>query len=213
VVGFEFAAAILITAVLTLSCEADRAAPYTPVDKGWPTVKDDVLHSLELSYNERNLQEYDKLLDDNFVMIFSATDVSEGVTPDQWGREKEVDVTRQMFDPNHPNPNLRITSIDCSLDYEPGDWEEETANPDHPDESWWRKTVTYYLIMKWDEVGWERRGIGLKAEIVIRWDPDRKDWRIVLFRDGADTPVAMAPGEGAVEESSWGRMKALYDDE
>jgi len=209
--------AILITAILTmcvaLSCEADRATPYTPVERGSYqdlTAKDDVLSNLALSYNERNLREYDKLLDDNFVMIFSAADISEGVTPDQWARAKEVDVTGQMFDPNHPTPDLRITNIDCTLDYAADDWTIEPENESHPDESWWRKVVAYDLIMKWDGVGWERRGLGLHAEITIRWDPDLEHWRIVLWRDDLTMLLSRAPGEGATEGSTWGRMKALY---
>jgi len=190
------------------SCREDD--PAAPIENKIPATKDDVLHNLELSYNDRNLPEYDKLLDDNFVMIFSDADISAGVTPDQWARAKEVNVTSQMFDPNHPDPCLRVTSIDLSLDYTAEDWTIEPENESHPGESWWRKAVTYNLIMKWDNCGWERRGLGQLAEITIRWDPDLEHWRIVVWRDGVSVMLAMAPGDGAVENSSWGGIKALY---
>jgi len=179
---------VVVTTGLTTSCILDPKDQPEETEK-IPVVfkdlkeKDDVLHNLALSYNEREIFEYDKLLDANFIMIFSDADVSEGVTPDQWARAKEINVTGQMFDRNHPVPDLRVTSIDCALDYAAEDWTEEPENQDHPGESWWRKTVKYDLIMKWDLVGWERRGLGLSAEITIRWDTDLEHWRVVLWHD------------------------------
>jgi len=174
-------------------------------------VKDDVLYNLELSYNERRIDEYDKLLDGNFVMIFSAADVFHGLTPEQWSRATEINVTSQMFDPIHPDENLRVTSIDCSLDYAADGWIEEPANQDHPGESWWRKAFGYDLILKWDLVGWERRALDGHGEVTIRWDPNLEHWRIVLWRDDVHGVMTLIPGDGASIRSTWGNTKASFD--
>jgi hypothetical protein len=49
------------------------------------TERDDVFFNLQLAYNQRNIDEYNKMLDDKFIFNFSAADVSSGnVDVAQW---------------------------------------------------------------------------------------------------------------------------------
>jgi hypothetical protein len=147
------------------------------------TQKDDVLHNLELAYNERDMKEYERLLDDAFIFIFSPEDFSKGDTPQQWDRDAEVGSNTKILDRNLDG-DLRVISIDLSLDYPADNWAEQPENEDHPGESWYTNTVDYDLIVKTAD-DWQHRALDLKAEFTIRWagTPEDGYWRIVLWRD------------------------------
>jgi hypothetical protein len=54
------------------------------------TERDHVLNNLELCYNEQNINEYARLLDDpNFTYYFSETDFADGKTPELWDRTED----------------------------------------------------------------------------------------------------------------------------
>ena len=180
---------IIVIAGLTTSCIFDPKEQKEPGDPPDPVVykdlteKDDVLYNLQLAYNERDFVEYQKLLDDNFIFIFSDTDFSSGKTPEQWNRADEVRVNKKIFDPALPGDNL-VISLELSLDYAKENWTELPEKPDHPDESWYTKTVVYYLVVKTADK-WEHRATGLKAKFTIRWaqTEEGEHWRTVLWRD------------------------------
>lgn len=180
---------LILFAGLTTSCILDPKEEKTGDDPPAPVVfkdlkaKDDILHNLELAYNERAFEEYDKLLDDAFVFIFSPEDFSSGATPQQWDRNAEVGANSRLLDPQLDD-DQRVISIDLSLDYPKDNWTEEPENTNHPGESWYRKTVDYDLIVKTLD-SWEHRALRLQAEFTIRWAGTQEDghWRIVLWRD------------------------------
>jgi hypothetical protein len=51
---------------------------------------------------------------------------------------------------------------------------------------------------------------GLKAEITIRWDESRGHWRIIRWRDDVEGGRSLLTLGAAVEGTTWGGMKALY---
>jgi hypothetical protein len=181
---------LVVTAGLTTSCIFDPKQKDDPggevkkVEYKDLTEMDHVLINLELAYNERNFQQYDKLLDDGFTFIFSDTDFNEGtVEYDQWDRNAEATSTRNILDPNLAADN-RVTSIDLHLTYPEGNWSELPPDENHPDESWYTKTVNYNLVIKTADQ-WEHRANGLQAQFTIRWGAteDGEHWRIILWRD------------------------------
>jgi hypothetical protein len=145
--------------------------------------KDDVLHNLELAYNQCHMSEYDKLLDDSFVFIFSRADFLSGETPQQWDRVTEISSATLMLDPPL-NDTHRIIKLSLKLDYDADGWVQDPPSPDHPDESWYKKTAGYDLFIETAD-GWEDRAHNLEAEFTIRWagTPEDGHWRIVLWRD------------------------------
>jgi hypothetical protein len=174
-----------MTILLAVSCGDDKITPPEPK----PTVdfknlqnKDDVLFNLELAYNERNMSEYDKLLDENFTFMYRGEDG----TMVQWDRDREVRINSQILNPNLPG-DLRVISIHLNLHYDAVYWIEQPENQDHPGESWYVKTVRYDLIVKTAD-DWEHRALGKHAEFTIRWaqTPGGEHWRIVLWRDDVD---------------------------
>jgi len=113
--------------------------------------KDDVLHNLELCYNERNFTQYDKLLDDGFIFLFTQEDYSSGKTPDQWDRLQDITATQHLFDRNYSGKEDPVRTISLTLTYTPGDlsWVETTPpqGQGYDNETWFQKTANYDLTI------------------------------------------------------------------
>ena len=203
----------VLTAMVLLSCEADRTTPTDVKQKvEYKNLqnKDDVLYNLELAYNERDIDEYEKLLDIGFAFVFSRDDYRGGYTPPHWGDASEIDANRKILDPNLDGAS-RVLSIDLSLDYPEGNWSPENPNLDHPGETWYVKTVDYEMVMKTAD-NWEHRAIGYQAQFKIRWDDSASRWAIVLWSDDPGGGVTRSPGGSTVEETTWGIIKTQYCD-
>jgi hypothetical protein len=207
---------LLVAGLLIAGCKDDpRYRPTGPVDEA-PQFenlqdKDDVLYNLALAYNKRNTAEFEKLLDENFVFVFSQDDFNHGIVDvQQWGREAELEASRNIFDPNFP-ADYRVVNIDLTLNYPEDSWVQLPPDEDHPDESWYTKTVDYNLIIKTHD-GWEHRAIGLQAQFTIRWGETEggEHWQIVLWGDDVGSSQALSPGSQTVASSTWGAIKAKY---
>jgi hypothetical protein len=181
---------LIVAAGLTTSCILDPKEEKggdkdpTPVVFKDLSQKDHVLDNLELAYNERRTDEYDKLLDESFTFIFSEADFSSGeVEFAQWNRADEVGSSEQMLNENS-SADDKVVSIDLKIDFPEDSWTEQPANEDHPDESWYFQTVDYNLVIK-TQNSWEYRALGKKAQFYIRWATYDKGehWRIILWRD------------------------------
>ena len=176
---------VLIPACSTTEPEPDRIV--TPPLDG---PRDNVLFNLEAAYNQRNLNAYQKVLDDAFVFHFSAADVANGnVSVSQWDRAQEINATTNIFDKNfNPPSGSPISSIDLSLTYPNGEDVWNLVNPDgnHPGETWYEKTVDYFLPVVAGDFTYTS-GNPIKASYIVRWgkDPTSGDefWRIVAWRD------------------------------
>ena len=203
-----------ITALVALSCDADRVTPADLKQKAeYKDLqnKDDVLYNLELAYNVRDIDEYEKLLDIDFAFVFSGDDYSSGQTPWHWGDSSEKDANRKIMDPHLAGDN-RVVSIDLSLDYPVDNWTPEDPNPNHPGETWYVKAVAYDLVIKTAD-DWEHRAIGYQAQLKIRWDTKAERWAIVLWSDDPGGGAATrSPAGSFIETSSWGMIKAQYCD-
>jgi hypothetical protein len=173
--------------------------------------KDDVLWNLELAYNERNIQQFERLLDDEFIFLFSEVDYNEGRVPISWERPGEIDATTNLFNENLDSP-LRATNINLRLDFTEGEWTEIPQN----DESWFRKDVEYDIIVQ-TASGVDYKGNRQWAQIFVREAiPDGETgmiWRINRWRDiGGGSRSFNAPASSEVEDHTWGGIKALYKD-
>jgi ketosteroid isomerase-like protein len=187
------------------------------------TERDQALENLKHAWNDRNLERYDELLDDDFVFLFSNTDYEQGIVPyQQWGRAADIGAARNVFDPNFSKPGMYpVSAVDLSLFYAPGDdeWiEVPPADPvEYPDETWYEKTVTYSLAVK----AWQKKFIGynIRATFTVRRATgagDREYWRIVLWRDDTGAVLRAAP-DGMTrsplsENTTWGELKARYSE-
>jgi hypothetical protein len=172
------------------------------------TEKDDVLYNLEMSYIMRNIHQFRRLLDDDFVFFFSEADFNSGDIPISWEKPSEITATTNLFNPNLPGA-LRATKIDLRLTYPKGSW---TEMPQGDDETWYSKEVVYNISVP-TVSGIDYRGINLKAQFLIRQveGGGKQTWQIALWRDiGDDRRSFDVSASSMVQEYTWGGIKGLY---
>jgi hypothetical protein len=151
------------------------------------TLRDNVLINLQLAYVQRNLEEYQKLLDNAFVFHFSAADFSSGaVEVEQWFIESELASARNMFNPDFQGAGAPISRISLTLNYPKGEdaWGAQPAPPEYPDEIWYEKTVDYVMTVEAGETTFTSGG-PISASYLLRpMDVDGVTfYRIVAWRD------------------------------
>jgi hypothetical protein len=205
-----FIAGCIIAAGFFAACGDDSTSPPPSAGVEFKdlTSEDDVLFNLALSYNKRSTAQLDKLLDEDFIFLFSTQDVIQNGTPANWPRTLELDAARNIFDPSLPG-DARVIAIDVRLHYSSGGWLEEPPRGSHPGESWWTKTATYDCVINRAD-GIEYRAMGTLALFKIRWDDDAGHWRLVSWFDDVGTAATGSPGGPAVEYVSWGYVKFRY---
>ncbi len=156
--------------------------------------RDNVLWNLQTAYNARNIGEYDKLLDSDFIFYFSNSDVtsSEWTAGEYWDRAHEIGANRNLFDPAYSTPTREpASSIALSLTYAEGDdkWTQITPDPvKYPDEIWYEKIVKYDISVKSGAMTFI--GNQKNASFVVRWahvEGQGDFWRIVTWRDDTGT--------------------------
>ncbi len=213
----------VLAALSEVSCNDDSIGPgpgpdvkYKPPDGP----RDNVLYNLQFSYNSRNIDQYDKLLDADFIFYFSYADVnsSEWAAGKYWDRAHEIMASRNLFNPAYSTPTREpASSIALSLTYAEGDdhWTPITPDPvKYPGETWYEKVATYNISVKSGTMTF--MGIRKNASFVVRWahvDGAGDFWRIVTWRDDTGTLNAARGGfdrAALVQDTSWGRVKSLY---
>jgi hypothetical protein len=164
-------------------------AKFLPLDK-----RDNVLKNLQTAYNARNIGEYDKLLDADFIFYFSYADVSssEWTAGDYWDRAHELQANRNLFDPAYSTPTREpASSIVLSLTYVEGEenWTQITPDPvKYPGEIWYEKIVKYDINVKSGAMTFI--GNQKNASFVVRLahvEGQGDFWRIVTWRDDTGT--------------------------
>lgn len=121
---------------------------YKPLDK-----RDNLLFNLELAYNQRNFEEYRRLLDETpgvFIFYFGQDDIDRGIAAvPQYDVALEKATTRGLLDPNPPQGVVRADDVILDLTYteDEDDWF-ATVPETHPDETWYFKDVTYRLSVR-----------------------------------------------------------------
>jgi hypothetical protein len=154
--------------------------------------KDDVLVNFELAYNNRNIDAYRQILDEDleaFVFVFDPADLAAGKTPDQWGYQRELEVTGRMFTRGGSDP---VSSIGLSLTYPEGDaaWVEAAPPSGYESEHWFEKAVLYNLTVKTTS-GTTYYAVDHSALFVIRYrynshistSPADSVWQVVQYYD------------------------------
>jgi hypothetical protein len=218
--------AILLAASLESCFEDDTVGPppaprnsYKTLDADGP--RDNVLHNLQLSWNDRNINRYDQLLDADFIFYFSPADVSGGVVSGEyWSRAAEINANQNMFDPNYSNPvQDPVEDIDLTLSYPAGDEEWTPIDaPDqlkYPGETWYDKVVTYNLTVQITG-DFQYVGRNKQAQFTVRaaTRDSKQYWQIVVWRDdtgtGVNDLVRAGRCRGISQDTTWGQVKALY---
>jgi hypothetical protein len=189
-----FILGVVILAMGVSSCfldpDEDTKDPPPPDEPyGDLSVKEHVLRNIQKSYNDRNIQRYDELLDDNFTFFFATGDVG-GSIPDQWGRADELPATDGLFCRTGCNPGLPLCrSIRMDLKYESGvvQWV-DVIPEDFPNETWQTTTVFYEFTIEIEPDETFIAVPGARAQFTVRniGTVDDPLYKLVEFRDLGD---------------------------
>jgi len=160
---------------------------YPPIDVNSP--RDNVLKTLQLAYVNRVIEKYQEILDDGFVFHFSQADFNQGnVEVEQWDRAADIASTRNIFNRNFQDPEVKpISKISLTLRYPEGDdsWNQMTPEDQetYPDETWYEKTVRYDLIATSGPIDYT--GLDIEASFIVRAAEvnGKQIWRIISWRD------------------------------
>ncbi|UCG51498.1 MAG: hypothetical protein JSW58_15140 [Candidatus Latescibacterota bacterium] len=216
---------IVLTALLAaglVGCGDDSDDSVKPGPSRYKdlTQKDHTLLNLEIACNDRNVVEYDRLLDDDFIFHFGLWDYNMGyVGVEWWDRAAEITVTAKMFDPSYSHPRVDpISSIDMSFYYQAGDtaWVEIAPRDtlQFPGEKWYKKNVRYDLLAKAGSMNYTALLIPMDVVIRSTSSQGKTVWRIVDLYD--DTIQSSSVSENDLsdfsvpEDFTLGRLKWLF---
>jgi len=208
---------LLACVVMLVTACSDPESPKPPPIAPDPgptfanlTEKDHVLNNLVVSYLKRDINEYKRILDvDYYQFFFSDGDVSNGLPLEGWDKTQDELATANLLNRNSSAPN-RIIAIDLVVAQENLIWVDVAA--DAPlTETWWTVTTNYSFTFKTaNDISYITSGSPRVQFIVRNIGTDvAPQWRLVRWRDLGDTYLIRVAA-AAVEETTWGRVKALY---
>jgi hypothetical protein len=127
-------ALLLCTALLIPACSDPEnpkplAPPVVAPTFADLTEKDHVLQNLTVSYLQRDITEYKRILDlDYYQFFFSDGDVSNGLPSEGWDKTQDEQATTNLLNRSSNAPN-RIISIDLDMELSNLIWAEIAADP------------------------------------------------------------------------------------
>lgn len=206
-------AALIAATAMSFACSS--GGPTAPTHPQAPQLKnlaqkEDVLSNIELAYNQRQIQWYDGVLDQNFTFFLSPRDVGGGL-PDQWDRATEISLHMRFFDKNYTA--LPCQSIKMDLKLDAVQWTEITPQS-APTETWYSTTI-YYNFKFEIAPNTFINDTGTKATFTVRDAGPSGNyahhWQLVEMRDlGRATAVASRAALASTEPSDLGRVKGMY---
>ena len=123
--------------------ETPPAVEYKPL-----TDKENVLYNLIKSYNQANIEEYVKLLHDDYIWYNQAQDVTQHGLPEFCTRAEDIDMTTGIFQAKlgtHPDPDKHLSRLE--LKFYGTTWVSITELGGTPCEDCWEATREYYLTL------------------------------------------------------------------
>jgi hypothetical protein len=200
---------MLIAVMVACGDESDNpVVPPAPTFQAL-TVRSAVLNNLEVAYNQRNIVQFEKLLDVDFTFYLSGIDVNEGL-PAQWDRSVEISANTNLFSRDE-DPQGRwplCTSIQMNVIFDDTlTWIEVPG----PGETWYTTTLFYEFQIAVEPDTNFLPVPGAKAEFTVRnaGTDDAPQWQLLEWHDiGAGTLFALRGSE--TEETTWGGVKSLY---
>ncbi len=158
-----------------------------------------VIEAHDRCWQEQNHAAYEALLDDEFEFEPLAEDVDDfpWMTSDSWGRTTELGMASNMFDDNYTQGNgaVDLIELDSTLQGPPQTIDDETT----------RVTTTQIGRVMWTATDGSTFDTGAEIDLVSR-DGFLRIKRI------KELPRSLTRGTHSVEDTSWGRIKALYRD-
>ncbi|HEX5131278.1 MAG TPA: hypothetical protein VFX92_02195 [Candidatus Krumholzibacteria bacterium] len=175
------------------------------------TTRENVLNNIECAYNERNIAEYDQLLDPGFVFFLADGDVNGGL-PVSWDRTTEIGANRCLFDWVGCQNKPLATSMQMDLLFENSLQWVSVIPSSAPDETWYTTTVFYNFQVEVQPDTKYYSYAGAKTQFTVRnaGTDEAPQWKLAEMRDlGAYNLMTAAAARTSTQESTWGGVKSL----
>ncbi len=187
--------------------------PVPPKEYLPQTSPENVVNNLATSYERREIEQYAKLLDPEFIFKFQTADVPEGLERDYWNRDEDSTGTGALFD---------ATTLVSTITLDLGAYESEDAGrPDLPGGRRIRLTHVKLEVEQVDGITYLVQGDIQDMYFrkgSVEAGTDSTYWYLVEWQDlvgggGAPsrglTPVASDPS-GGVQDANWGQILADF---
>jgi len=192
---------LFLFAGLLASCDADVEAPPAPhAPYASPTAPESLITNLQLSYRQREIKEYAKLLAPEFVFKFQPIDAND-IGTDHWTRDQDSTGTQAML------TTTLVSDIHLNL---VGGTRDVSIDASAPVDSVRIRIVTTDLqVDQTDGITWVvtdqqdfffRQGKAENGEDPTHW----------FIYEWDDLPTVAAPGLRAGGGTTWGNLKNLY---
>jgi hypothetical protein len=141
--------AVAAAALFILGCSDDSTQPKETPKPRYPeaTAKDIVISNLLLSFKDRNIEQFEKLLHPDYIWYNQPQDVSGGL-PKFYARDEDVAITRNMFLAalhTHTNSNLWLDKLELKLYGD--EWTLVSEFNSEPCEDCWETTRAYSVTL------------------------------------------------------------------
>jgi len=187
--------AVLVATVSSCIFDADEGGPPPEDNRKFEDLTErwHVINNLELAYNKRYINQYDRILDENFTFFLTPGDVGGGL-PEQWGRPEELQYNGLLFSSEPPAEFPRCKSIQMDVLWEPAEnlqWVEITPGS-APTEKWYTATIFYEFKFEMEPDNTYIANPGAKAQFTVRdagpFEGKASHWQLVEFRDLGGAP-------------------------
>jgi len=137
--------AVAASALIALGCSDDPTQPKVAKPR-YPeaTTKDIVISNFLLSYKDRDIEQFEKLLHEDYMWFNQAS----SAPPEYYTRDEDIAITGNMFlaaRHTHPESNLWLDRLDLTL--YGAVWVEIVEFNSSPCEDCWETTRDYYFVL------------------------------------------------------------------
>jgi len=212
----RFVPITLIAICMAASCSKEAELPLDPgllSEYEDLTQKDHVLLNLESAYEDMNVDECRRLLDDKFTFFFSQTNYDSGLVDTlSWGMSSEEAATSNMFG-RRPSKDggMVIDRINLVLNYAPGEdaWVLDPGAPgNHEGEDRYERTVRYDMAVTANGGRASFACSDIVALFVIKKVvvDGLTVWKIFTWRDD----ITIDPKRPDIHDQTWGQLKSMF---
>ncbi len=199
--------------LLAAGCSQDSTKPPDDQPTGFPeaTTIAQLLQNFIRAYEEMDYEEYELLLDEEFVFVFDPRDVGPGEPwqDSTWVRVEDLISAGNIF-AGEPNIDGRVVDR-CALDFVAGQPETSPVNDE------WQMVVltaidlALYTTEQQSGDQWILQTPGkYEAHLhLVQTEPEEgaRVWKIIRWEDKPPTKALPGP---VTENSSWGAIKGLF---
>jgi hypothetical protein len=180
---------LCLAAIALLGCSDTTKPKITPPRYKETVEKETVIRNLVLSYKDANIEQFTKLLHEDYTWYNQESDVVTLHLPEFYTRAEEIEKTGNMFlAAQHKHPDAAKNLDKLELELQPGDWTQVFEFEGNPSEDCWETTREYSLLLIMDGGSMTLVAGGLVKLTIISVPVDGTNVYRIIRADDLDRP-------------------------